>query len=182
MTLYHILILTSSVHAASIPSAVLQIPLHFEQNQGQAPERIKYLSRGPGYSVLLEGSGATLQLPDAAIRMRLNRANPHPAISSEKEMEGKVSYFRGADPSRWTKCAPTFECVRYSAVYPGIDLVYHGRQPQLEYDFEISPGADPRTIELQFDGAKRLRVDSNGDFILVFRGRELRQHKPGSTN
>ena len=178
MTLYHILILTSSVHAAGIPSAVLQIPLHFEQNKGQAPERIKYLSRGPGYSVLLEGSGATLQLPDAAIRMRLNRANRHPAISSEKELEGKVSYFRGDDPSRWTKGAPTFERVRYSAVYAGIDLVYHGRQQQLEYDFEVSPGANPRTIEFQFDGAKRLRIDSNGDLILATRDGELRQHKP----
>jgi len=43
--------------------------------------------------------------------------------------------------------------VEYSAVYPGIDLVYYGDQGQLEYDFRVAPGSDPKQIALSFQGA-----------------------------
>ena len=29
--------------------------------------------------------------------------------------------------------------VAENGVYPGIDLVYHGNQGQLEYDFDVAP-------------------------------------------
>ena len=35
-----------------------------------------------------------------------------------------------------------------------MDLVYYDNQRQLEYDFLVAPGADPRQIELSFAGAK----------------------------
>ena len=34
--------------------------------------------------------------------------------------------------------------MRYTEVYPGIDVVYYGNQQQLEYDFVVAPGRDPR--------------------------------------
>ncbi len=38
------------------------------------------------------------------------------------------------------------------SIYPGIDLVIHGDQNPLEYDFRIAAGADPHRIELAFEG------------------------------
>jgi hypothetical protein len=43
--------------------------------------------------------------------------------------------------------------VAYKDIYPGIDLHFHGEQRQLEYDFILSPGADPTLIQMGFDGA-----------------------------
>ena len=53
-------------------------------------------------------------------------------------------------------------------VYKGVDLVFHGNESALEYDFVVAPGADPRQIQLQFEGAASLEVDkANGDLVLA---------------
>jgi hypothetical protein len=54
----------------------------------------------------------------------------------------------------------------------------------LEYDFEISPGADPSIIGLRFDGLDAtvgdsfLSVDDNGDLLLPTKDGVIRQRKP----
>ncbi|PYN13738.1 MAG: hypothetical protein DME05_17700, partial [Candidatus Rokuibacteriota bacterium] len=73
---------------------------------------------------------------------------------------------------------PTYARVRYEDLYPGIDLVYYGNQRQLEYDFVVRPGADPRRIALGFRGAQRLEVDPQGDLVLHTAAGAIRQRKP----
>ena len=63
-------------------------------------------------------------------------------------------------------------------VYPGIDLVYYGTQRQLEYDFNVAPGADPKAIQISFEGARKLRVDAAGNLILGLAGGEVKFEKP----
>ena len=99
------------------------------------------------------------------------------------ELPGKSNYFIGNDPAKWRTNVPTYAKVRYENVYPGIDLVYYGNQRQLEYDFVVAPGADPRAIRLAFqsrdrEGAGALRIDGQGDLVLEAEGSELRLHRP----
>jgi len=68
--------------------------------------------------------------------------------------------------------------VRYRSVYPGIDVIYYGHQGQLEYDFVVAPGADPKQIHLDIQGAERLYLDAAGNLVLVAQGRELIQQAP----
>ena len=63
-------------------------------------------------------------------------------------------------------------------MYPGIDIIYYGNQQQLEYDFQIAPGANPKDIRLAFSGARSLRVNASGDLVLSVAGGEIRQLKP----
>lgn len=77
-------------------------------------------------------------------------------------MPGKINYFIDKDSTEWRTNIPTYSRVRYAAVYPGIDLVYYGNGGRLEYDFEVSPGADPSAIRLAFKGADADIVDANG--------------------
>src|SRR5439155_1695170 len=79
-------------------------------------------------------------------------ANPVPAVVGVGELPGKSSYFVGNDPKKWRANVPTYAKVEYRDVYPGVNLVYYGNQRQLEYDFVVSPGADPKAITLEFDG------------------------------
>ena len=63
-------------------------------------------------------------------------------------------YFIGNDPKKWRTNVPTYAEVRYSSVYPGVDLVYYGNLGgQLEYDFEVAPGAGPKVITLDVGAA-----------------------------
>ena len=47
----------------------------------------------------------------------------------------------------------------YRDVYPGVDVVYHGNGQQLEYDFVVAPGTNPRQIRLSVAGADQLRIE-----------------------
>jgi hypothetical protein len=68
--------------------------------------------------------------------------------------------------------------VRASEVLPGIDMVYYGTESQLEYDFIVSPGADPSSIRVRFAGAGKPKVDGNGDLVVTAGGETLYQRKP----
>ena len=43
-----------------------QLPLIFEPNQGQADPSVKFLARGAGYSLFLDGTSAMLDANDTA--------------------------------------------------------------------------------------------------------------------
>jgi hypothetical protein len=113
------------------------------------------------------------------VRMRLDEAaRAAAAPMGEEPLPGMANYFIGNDPTKWHSGVPTYAKVRYSQVYPGVDLVYYGNQRQLEYDFVVAPGADPQPVRLHFDGAERLTLDSNGDLRIIARNGEIAFHKP----
>jgi len=164
-----------------------QLPLTFEVNEGQADDRVRFLARGPGYNIFLSSTEAVLSLPrvtatrakQSVIRMRLVGAEANPKMQGLDSLPGKVNYFRGRDVANWRPNVQTYRRVQYSGVYPGVDLVYYGRQQQLEYDFVVAPGADPRAIELAFAGVEQTRVDARGDLVLTAAGGSpLRFQKP----
>lgn len=176
-----------------------KLPLAFEANQGQAEPQVKFLFRGRGYTALLTSDGMVLSLspskvvtfhqpanvPTSNVRsantimqFRLSGASKNPAVVGEDPQPGKVNYFIGNDRARWRTNVATYARVRYKNVYPGIDLVYYGNHRQLEYDFEISPGADPRRIQFEVQGAKHLQMDPEGNLVLQTESGELHFQNP----
>jgi hypothetical protein len=190
-----------------IQASFLRAPLHFEANQGQTDEHVKFLARGSGYTLFLTSTEAVLTLREhnpknqvdgskvrsfldrnpkseienpksAVVRMKLVGANPKAEVVGLEQLPGKVNYFIGNDPKKWRTNIPTYAKVQYQAVYPRVNLVYYGNQRQLEYDFVISPGADPSTIKLAFEGGEKIEIDAQGDLILHTTLGDLRLHKP----
>src|SRR5579864_5270099 len=148
------------------------LPLSFESNQGQSDGQVRFLSHGNGYSFFLTRDGALLTFArDArseatAFRMQLAGANPQAQIRGLDELPGKNNYFFGSDARRWRTAVPTYSKVAYENIYPGINLVYYGNQRQLEYDFVLAPGADPKQIQLAVSGAEKISVDGRGNLVL----------------
>ena len=170
-----------------------RLPLTFEPNRGRTDPRVAFVARGPGYTVFLtptevvfslarhgtastdtavhpsgvvDPPGSSARRESAVLRMTLMGANPQPRITGRDARPGKAHYFTGNDPTTWRTHVPTFGRVHYSDVYPGIDLTFYGNQRQLEYDFIVGPGADPRRISLQFEGADAIAVEATGDLVL----------------
>jgi uncharacterized repeat protein (TIGR01451 family) len=141
----------------------------FEPNRGQTDASVKFVARGPGYSLFLGDASATLSLRTRnssssaprteSLRMRFAGANQSSPVLGTELLPGKSSYFIGNDPAKWHHDIPQFARVRYENVYPGIDLVFYGNQGHLEYDFQVAPGANPAQAELEFDGSKRLELN-----------------------
>lgn len=163
-----------------------RLPLSFEENRGQVKGGVRFLSRGKGYTIFLTPTEAVFSLKQASesarsrdvLRMKFAGANPEPEIRGLDQLPGRTSYITGNDRSEWRSEIPTFERVQYSAVYPGIDAVYYGNQRNLEYDFVVSPGADPKVIEITFEGARSLSSDNEGNLHLRLARGSLVQHAP----
>jgi uncharacterized repeat protein (TIGR01451 family) len=184
-TLYCILsILFLAPLQAQVQSSYGQLPLHFEKNLGQTDAAVEFVARGAGYTYFITGTEtvAVLRKQEAAtpdvVRMQLVGAKKTSQISGLEMLAGKSNHLIGNDPSQWRTNVPLFQKVKQSAVYDGIDVVYYGNQGQIEYDFVVRPGSDPRQIRMRFDGAERIDIDASGDLILHTRGGDLRQRLP----
>ena len=112
------------------------------------------------------------------MRMRFVGSLPDPRIVGTGRLPGVVNHLSGSDPSGWLTDIPTFAGVRYESIYPGIDLVFHGAGSRPEYDFVVSPGADPRAIALAFPGADDLAIDDSGDLTFRLGGVTIRHLAP----
>lgn len=113
----------------------------------------------------------------AVLRMKLVSANAKAEVIGQNELLGKSNYFIGNEPKKWHTNVRQFASVRYKNVYPGVDLVYHGHQRELEYDFVLQPGADPQAIRLGIEGAQRLRLE-HGDLVMTTAAGDVRLRYP----
>jgi len=105
-----------------------------------------------------------LQTP-AVLRMKLVGANAAAKVVGAEELPGRSNYFLGKDPKKWRTGVANYAKVRYEGVYPGVDVVYYGKQRQIEHDFVVSPGTDPATIKLAIEGADSLGLDKQGNLV-----------------
>ncbi len=191
-----------AVAQASAPSVLARnygsLPLAFEENRGQAGSGIRFVARGEGYSLAIEGPDAMLWLRDssacsvanlkssrsvslctaASTRLRMSLVDEREKssestrqqtrVTGEELLPGRVNYLIGNDPAKWYTELPTYRKVRLTQVYPGVDLLYYGNQRRLEYDFVVAAGADPDLIRMQF-GTAHLRLNSAGDLEIALK-------------
>ena len=166
----------------SVRAAEMKLPLEFEANQGQFAAEVLYLSRASSHFIYLTRDGMTLGANSSsqrgALQMRLVKANVSAAIAPEKRLPGVSNYYIGNDPSHWQRAVPHYERVRYRAVWPGIDLVFHGHDQALEYDFEVAPGGDPSAIRLRYANAGPMSIDTNGNLTVETSSGKVVQRLP----
>ena len=160
-----------------------RLPLSFEANGGQTDSQVRFLARGSGFTLFLTTSAEVVlvsgQGQPQVVRLEPAGANPRPEVRALEERAANSYYFIGNDPLRWRTRVAHYGRVRYAAVYPGIDLIYYGNGGQLEYDWVVAPGADPRRIQLRLATTGSLRLDeASGDLELAGAGGEIRLHKP----
>jgi hypothetical protein len=114
-------------------------------------------------------------------RIQLPGANLTPEVTGLDELAGKSNYLLGNDPKEWRINVPHYAKVRYKSVYPGVDLVYYVNRGQLEYDFVVAPGADPKAIRMRIRGLRddaKIQVNTHGDLTVRSKTREIRLAKP----
>ena len=193
-----------SQEAAKAPKVRLadaygRLPLSFEANQGQTDHRVKFLSRSAGKTLFLTSTEAVLVLTsrekndqgssrmaneksldsrESVLRMKLLGVNRDAEATGLERMPGKSNYFIGNDSAKWSSGVVSYRKVRYSQIYPGVDLVYYGNQQELEYDFVVAPGAQPEQIRLTIRGASKIWIDANGNAVLHCEAGDIRMPKP----
>jgi RHS repeat-associated protein len=181
------------------------VPLGFEPNVGQvADTRQQFVAHGPDSAFFVAATTATLVLePNAAsaaasldptsgnpalpasalrpavVQMQFVGANPDAHATGDTRLSATSNYFLGSDPQQWHTDVPTYAQVRLAGVYPGIDLVYHtANSGPLEYDWVVSPQADPGVIQVAFSGAQDLHLDAQGNLVLDTSAGPVQQQAP----
>jgi uncharacterized protein (TIGR03437 family) len=152
------------------------IPLSFEPNRGQSDPRVKFLARVSGYTLFVTANETVFAGRDGSVeRMKLAGASRRMRVEPLDLQTGVSNYFLGNDPAKWRTDVPNYGRVALRDVYPGIDLIFYGNQRQLEYDWVVRPGADPRKIRVRWESAGEIGQTPAGDMVL---GASLRQKKP----
>ena len=88
-----------------------KLPLTFEENAGQTDGRVKYLSRGAGYTLFLtSGNEAVVSLSrttskggrqSTAVRMMMPGSKGAQGVRALDPKPTVSNYFYGSDPKRW---------------------------------------------------------------------------------
>ena len=189
--------LTAAVLPAIAPAAapsmtearqtILQTPLAFEPNQGQADPAYRFVSRGAGFALGIGDSELALrldrsvssdptltplqrrqQLEEASrantptITLLFSGTSNADKLSAEAPLPGVSNYFTSPVPAQSPTAVPHYGKVRWSGAYPGIDVVYYADRRQLEYDFVVSPGASPDPIAVSLAGISSLKLQPDG--------------------
>jgi len=168
--------------AAAIRGQLAKLPLAFEPNVGQASADVRYVSLGPSPRLELTDTEVRLTGPAArrgsnVVSLRLAGGARPSRVESQDELPGKVHHFDSNDPQQWRRDIPTFRRVAYRDVYPATDLVFHGSQGAVEFDFVLRPGASPGAIGLDVRGADAVTLEGE-DVVIRTGGDALRMHAP----
>jgi len=187
--------------------SLTSMPLAFTENKGQWDDRVFYRANVAGVTMWLTKGNVVCQFirripfDDESVDSSVNPmiyfsdhksenvelnvieasligADPNPLIAGYDMMEYKCNYFIGNDPNEWYTDVSNYNAIIYKDIYPGIDLKYYGNGTQIEYDFIVSPGADPSQISIQYEGDKSLSVNSDGELVIETEWNKVVERRP----
>jgi len=146
------------------------LPLAFAPNAGQTDDSVRYVARGAGYSFFFTDEQAVLSLvktdgqdvTGVALELRFLGASPEASLEAREPASGTVSQLTSSSGDSASN-VETYQELVYRDLWPGIDMVFRGDGGELKYQFYLDPGADPRDIRLDYDGASGLSLASDGD-------------------
>lgn len=170
--------------------ASLQIP--FIENKGQIDPQVAFYAQtfaGPVfvtkngemvYAVQSEGESlkAKSQKSEVVVLKESLIGAKVKAIKGEERSITKVNYVKGNDPSKWQKDVSTYQMVDLGPIYQGICLKLRAYGKNVEKLFFVSPGADPRRIQIKLGGSEGLKVNKNGELIVETRTGTMSFTKP----
>ncbi len=164
-----LLFLCSLTFAQSPKDLLAALPLRFEQDANH-----RWVTRGPGYIVGFQGNQATLVAGGRAVRFTFEGASADTLMTGANALSAPANYFT---PQGY-RSTQMFTRLERSSLYPGIGLSYYGKAGQLEYDFNLAPGADASRIRMRFEGADNLLLNEKGELVLSLGENSVTQRIP----
>ena len=108
------------------------------------------------------------------LRINFEDSNKIPQIIGKNEFNCKINYFKGDNKSTWKNCIPIYEKLLYKEIYPGIDLLYYGKQTDMNLEFIVQPNKNIECIKLNFECADNIKIDEDGNLIIRFDDKSLK--------
>jgi len=80
--------------------------------------------------------------------------------NGEKVLSYFHNYYLDSDPHNWATNVKSYEKIRYTDLFDGVDMVMYQGGNALKYDFIVHPNQDPNQIKLKFNGADGLKIEN----------------------
>ena len=169
--------------------------LEFIRNQGQWDEQVRYAAALPSGRLFVRPTGLTYVFYDPAFldqhhhsapgtpappaptgaaiaahaySVFFEKASPRASLTAADATPGERNYFVGRDEHHWASHVRAYRQLRYTELWPGIDLTLYENQTQrLEYDVLLAPRADPARVALRYEGTSALALDAVGNLVIT---------------
>lgn len=79
----------------------------------------------------------------------------------------KISYFKGKDKTKWKNNIPAYRGVSFGEIHKNIHLKLNAYGNNVEKLFTLLPGANPEKIKIKVEGAKGLKVNNQGELVVL---------------
>jgi hypothetical protein len=127
---------------------------------------IRFQSHNPQYTTYFTDSGLILAgfteradgLEYFEIRLQLQ--------NTQKDVEVTTLNPMLAGNEEWMTNLPDYARIKYANLYPRIDMMCAGTKDQLQIEYLIAPGGDPRKIRFQIFGADQVQVTNEGSLTV----------------
>jgi hypothetical protein len=120
-------------------------------------------------------------LPDSTTIHRLDirwlDSSPETRVYALEQVAGHNNYYY-ANCTEGVLHVKSHRQVRYDNLYEGIHLRWYDRDGELEYDFEVGPGADYGLIRMEVNGAETIHIDSKGNLVFKTPFGEIAEEAP----
>ncbi len=164
------------IFAGKIPEGTTQkikcLNIPFVMNEGQMDLRVRFFAKTFSGTVYVTKQGQIVyQLPP-----RLDKKNrgwvlteealgglPVKQVQGEEKSKAKVSFFICNDSDQWKGGLATYEMVNLGEIYKGIGLKLRAYGAKVEKIYYVSPGREPKEIQIRVKGADSLKVNEKGE-------------------
>ncbi len=178
---------------SSVAEFFAEFPMHFQSNDGAFAGDVKFFSKGYQYDLLFMRNEVLLNLysneqPEHVV----SHKNQTKLSQLSLEFIGAAASPRiiGLEPLEFvntkgknntTDKSSSFTEVKYSNVFPGVDVYFHGKQKQLFYEFVLTADANTDSLRMKvfgIDGAGDIRIDAHGNITVLCRSKKMLIKKP----
>jgi uncharacterized repeat protein (TIGR01451 family) len=139
---------------------------------------VHYLARSREGRLFFTSAGVTIAIPHrGSFRMLFDGANASSTVAAEEKLPSHSNYL---DPEHGKSISDieNFAVIRYSHVYPGVDVRFYGAERHLEHEFQLAPGADVSKMGFKLEGIDRVQIASDGSAELALGSTMLHESAP----
>jgi len=161
----------------------------FVQNLGQWPQEVRFAAHMYAGAIFFSDNSFTItqlhpeqlyafheakhegkpfpqtHIDAAAYRVSFLNSLPNPEATGTFPYSYYYNYYLGNNPKKWAPHAQIYAALQYQELYSGINLQFLNDEGYLKYEFHVSPGSDPKQIQMQYEGLKS--ITKVGDELLL---------------
>ena len=166
--------------------------LRFMENKGQFPsDKVLYYFEGENGAAYIERNlirflandidkGSNQVKAAHSFSLKFDGANPLATIELGESFLTHYNFFMGEN-SKGVSGVKAAKDLTINNLYPGIDLrLYSSKDGALEFDWIVNPGADFKSVKMNFEGQDNLGIERDGKLKVGLRFTDVQFNIPES--